>query len=114
MRHVEISPYICGENQCSATSRKKCLINLESDLAGVNALYDDIHGQNKVITDPTMIQEIKQLIRYDIVGVFQIYHLLDKSDQKIAKRKMQKYITWRMLPYVSKKKFNLLHLGIIR
>ena len=113
-RHVDLTPYVCRVSQTSATKKRISLINMESDLLVANVLYDDIFMKKSVIIDSEMIQEIKQFIRYEIARVFQNFHLLNKDEQKIAKRKMQKYITWRMLPYMSKKKFILLHFGIVR
>lgn len=113
-RHIDIVPYVFRQHASSATKNRKTLATVTSNLIEINSLYDDVYGDCRVVTDPDMQNEIVKIIKGNIWEVYDIYPSLSCEDKKQAKALMRKYITCRFLPYMSKKRFVLLKLGIIK
>jgi len=114
VKHINIVPYVFRQHANSATKRNATLAALLSHLREINVLYDDIHGANPIVTDTIMVEEIETFIKNLIWEIYRIYHILTQEEQKQAKIQMRKQITRRMLPYISKKRFILLMLGVIK
>jgi glycosyltransferase involved in cell wall biosynthesis len=113
VRHIDIVPYVFRQHATSTTKNRVNLANLMANLVEINALYDDIYGA-KIVRDPKMIQDAEEIIRGNIWEDYRIYPRLAADEQKTAKQGMRKYISRRMLPYMSVKRYVLLKLGIIK
>jgi len=114
VKHIDIVPYMFRLHASSATKNRKTLSTVTSNLIEINTLYDDIYGDTCVVTDWKMKNEIIQIIKENIREIYAIYPVLFQEEQKLAKSRMRQYITWKILPYMSKKRFMLLKLGIVK
>ena len=114
VRHIDVVPYVYRENMNSITKNRETLLAISSNLTEINVLYDDLYGTHPIIKDKKLVSEIDRFIRYCIDEVYRIYPFLHHDDQKEAKKLMRKEITWAMWNYMSRKRFILLKLGIIR
>lgn len=114
VKHIDVVPYVYRHHPNSATKNKKTLSVLSSNLVEIHALYNDSCGRKSVVKNPEMLKEIRQFIISNIWEVYDIYPSLSCDEKKHAKALMRKYITCRFLPYMSKKRFVLFKLGIIK
>lgn len=114
VRHIDIVPYVFRQHASSTTKNRVNLANFMANLVEMNVLYDDIRGANPIVMDPQMVKEAEEIIRSNVWENYSIYPQLRPEEQKQAKASMRKYITCRFLPYMSKKRFVLLKLGIIK
>lgn len=114
VRHMDIVPYVFRQHANSTTKKRVNLANFMANLVEMNVLYDDIRGANPIVTDPQMEKDAEDIIRSNMWENYSIYPQLRPEEQKQAKASMRKYITCRFLPYISKKRFVLLKLGIIK
>lgn len=113
-RHIQIVPYIYREHQNSAMKRRVSFATLSSNLIELCAMYANLYGANPVVTDKIMVNEVEQIIRSNIREVYDIYRTLNKEEQRKAKTLMRETLTYQMCKYMSRKRYLLLKLGIIR
>lgn len=114
VRHICLVPYVFRNYANSTTKKRITFGNFKANLIEIHVLYDDLFGQNSLIKDDTMVKDAEDIIRYNIWENYHIYPSLSKQEQKEAKRLMRRYITDRFLPFMSRKRYILLKLGVIR
>lgn len=114
VRHIDIAPYVFRQHANSTTKKRITFDNLAANLIEINVLYDDLYGKSPIVTDETMLKDAVDIIRYNIIENYRIYPKLTPEEQKEAKKLMRRYISSRFIPFMSRKRFILLKLGIIR
>lgn len=113
-RHIPVVTHVFRKHPYSATQKKVTLSALSSNLVEIKTLYDDLFGMPHIIVDDKMRNDISLRIRASICEIYQRYALLGPDEQKTAKQIMRRTITYRFLPFMSRKRYVLLKLGIIR
>lgn len=114
VRHISCSPYVYRTNPYSATKNRVNLPSMQSDMNEIQALERDIRQFKQMETDNNLIIHMEKYLRWMIGECFRIYHQFPKEQQPQVRRLYHRSFTCRMLPYMSRKRFVLLKLGIIR
>lgn len=114
VRHITKAPYVFRKHANSTTKKRVTFGNFAANLIEINVLYDDLFSQNHIVTDEKMVKDAVDIIRYNIWENYRIYPKLTTEEQKEAQKLMRRYITRRFIPYMSRKRFVLLKLGIIK
>lgn len=113
-RHIGFSPYVYRANPYSATCNRINMQSMTSDMHAITAFERDVRVFEQKKVDERLIEHLKKFVRYVIEICYQRYHQFPEEQQKKLKQIYRKTLTWRMLPYMSTKKWILLKLNIIR
>lgn len=112
-KHIAYKPYIYRLNTQSATQNRITESAVISDLLEVPILIKDIRMFKANQYDSRFIPEMEGIIRYDIANSLKVYKFFRDNEKLRIYKTLQRCVSWRCLPYMSKKKFILLKLGII-
>lgn len=112
-QHIQYNPYVYRSNPYSATRNRVNFPSMQSDMNEIIAVERDIRIFKQQGVDERLITYMGKYIRWTIGGCFRTYHLFPKEQQPKIRRLYRKALSLRMLPYMSRKNFLLLKLGII-
>lgn len=114
VRHISYNPYVYRANPYSATRNRVNLPSMQSDMNEIQALEHDIQLFKRIGIDNRLITHMGKYLRWMIDECYRMYHLFPVEQQPQVLRLYRYSITWRMLPYMSRKRYILLKLGIIK
>lgn len=114
VKHTDFVPYLYRFNEGSATQNHCTYKAIKSDILCINKMIEDVNMFRKQGLDVRFIKIVETCLRWTIHVVFTNYCKYQGPEKKMLFQMMRQTFTWRCLPYMSKKKFILLKLGIIR
>lgn len=113
-RHIQYYPYVYRANPYSATRNRVNFPSMQSDMNEIIALERDIRMFRQQGVDEKLITHMIKYMRWMIDECYRLYHLFPKEQQPQIRHLYRRSLSIRMLPYMSKKRFILLKLGIIK
>lgn len=113
VKHLKFCPYVYRCNNQSATQNRLTVSAAQSDMVEIGVMYDDIKRFKQKGYDSRFVVEMEKIIRYNIRNTLESIHLYSMEQQRQIRPYMHQYITLRMLPYMSRKKFILFKLRFI-
>lgn len=114
VKHIQYNPYVYRVNPYSATRNRVNLPSMESDMNEIQVVERNIREFKKRGVDGRLTNQMEKYIRYMIHECYRLYHLFPIEQQLEVRRLYRKSLTWRLLPYMSTKKWILLKLDIIQ